>query len=107
MAGTWPSDQLFVGSRCIADALRFRRPRSLQLAPSVGIEQKVSSTCRKGLAAKLSSSPSSPRVPSIPSSTYDSSEAVAMSSNLMNQSPEDQFLYWCQKMEKKQEEQAR
>ena len=30
-----------------------------------------------------------------------------MSSNPMNQSPEDQFLSWRQEMEKKQEEQAR
>ena len=30
-----------------------------------------------------------------------------MSSNLMNQSPEDQFLHWHQEMEKKQEEQVR
>ena len=30
-----------------------------------------------------------------------------MSINPMNQSPKDQFLYWRQEMEKKQEEQAR
>ena len=30
-----------------------------------------------------------------------------MPSNPMNQSPKDQFLHWCQEMEKKQEEQAR
>ena len=30
-----------------------------------------------------------------------------MSSNLMNQSPKDQFLHWRQEMEKKHEKQAR
>ena len=30
-----------------------------------------------------------------------------MSSNLVNQSPEDQFLHWRQDMERKQEEQTR
>ena len=56
---------------------------------------------------QLSSSPSSPGTMLIPPSTFDSPEAVAMSSNPMNQSSEDQFLHWRQEMEKKQEEQAR
>ena len=30
-----------------------------------------------------------------------------MASILMDQSPEDQFLHWCQNMERKQEKQAR
>ena len=39
-----------------------------------------------------------------PHFTPDSSEKVAMSSHLMNQSPKDQFLNWRQEIEKKQEE---
>ena len=38
---------------------------------------------------------------------FDSSDTIAMTSNSMIQSPEDQFLHWFQDMEKKQEEQAR
>ena len=30
-----------------------------------------------------------------------------MSNNLMHQTPEDQFLHWCQEMERKQKEQVR
>ena len=67
---------------------------------------------KKSLVARawlqwLSSSPSSPRALSIPHSTSDSSEGVVMSSNLVNQSLEDQFLHWRQDMERKQEEQTR
>ena len=43
----------------------------------------------------------------VPLPTFDSSDIVAMSSNLVIQLPEDQFLHWHQDMEKKQEEQAR
>ena len=56
---------------------------------------------------QLSSSPSSPGTLSIPPSTPDSFEVVAISSHPLNQSSEDQFLHWCQEMEKKLEEQAR
>ena len=56
---------------------------------------------------RLSNSPSSPGTLSIPPSTSDLSEEVAMSSIPMNQSLEDQFLHWGQEMEKKQEEQTR
>ena len=44
---------------------------------------------------------------SLPPSAPDSFEGVAMSSHPLNRSPEDQFLHWCQEMEKKQKEQAR
>ena len=43
---------------------------------------------------RLSSSSSSPKAMSIPHSTFDLPEAVAMTSIQMNQSPEDQFLHW-------------
>ena len=56
---------------------------------------------------RLSSSPSPPIAPTVPLSTSDSSNTIAMSSNLLIQSPEDQFLHWRQEMEGKQEEQAR
>ena len=56
---------------------------------------------------RLSSSPSSPIAPSIPPPTSNSSKVVAMLNNPMIQSLEDQFLYWHQDMEKKQEEHAR
>ena len=56
---------------------------------------------------RLSSSPSLPVAPTVPFSTSDSSNTIAMSSNLMIQSSEDQFLHWHQDMEKKQKEQAR
>ena len=56
---------------------------------------------------QLSSSPSSPVALTIPPPASNSSEAVTMSNNPMIQSPEDQFLYWRQDMEKKHEEQAR
>ena len=50
---------------------------------------------------RLSNSPSPP----VPAS--NSSDTSAMTSNPVIQSLEDQFLYWRQDMEKKQEEQAR
>ena len=56
---------------------------------------------------RLSSNPSSPRALSIPHSTSNSPGVVAMTSIPMNQSPEDQFLHWCQDIERKQEEQER
>ena len=56
---------------------------------------------------RLSSSPSPPVALTVPFSTSDLSDVVAMSSNPMIQSPEDQFLHWHQDMEKKQEEQER
>ena len=43
---------------------------------------------------RLSNSPSSLRTLSIPLHKPDSFEAAAMSSNPMNQSPEDQFIHW-------------
>ena len=56
---------------------------------------------------RLSSSPSPPVAPTVPLPTFDSSDTNAMTSNLVIQSPEYQFLHWRQDMEKKQEEQAR
>ena len=56
---------------------------------------------------QLSNSPSPPVALTVPLPTSDSSDIVAMSSNLVIQSPEDQFLHWRQDMEKKQEEQVR
>ena len=56
---------------------------------------------------RLSNSPSPLVAPTIPLSTSDSSNKVAMSSNPVIQSPEDQFLHSRRYMEKKQEEQAR
>ena len=61
----------------------------------------------KAWVQRLSSSPPSSGTLLIPPSTSDSSETITMLSNLMIQSPEDQFLHWRQDMEKKQEEQAR
>ena len=55
----------------------------------------------------LSSSFSSLGALSIPHSTSDSSKAVIVTSIPMNQLLEDQFLHWCQDLERKQEEQAR
>ena len=49
---------------------------------------------------RLSSSPSSLGTLSVPPFAYDPSEVVAMSTNLMIQSPEDQFLHWRQDMER-------
>ena len=56
---------------------------------------------------QLSDSPPSPVPQTVPLPTSDSSDTVAMLSNPVIQSPEDQFLHWFQDMEKKQEEQAR
>ena len=56
---------------------------------------------------QLSTSLSSPGTLSVPPFSSDSSKAIAMSINPMIQSPEDQFLYWHQDLERKQEEQAR
>ena len=56
---------------------------------------------------RLSTSPSLSGTLSVPLFASDSLEAVSMSTNPMIQSPEDQFLYWRQDMERKQEEQAR
>ena len=43
----------------------------------------------------------------IPIPVFDSSDTGAMTSNLVIQSPEEQFLHWRQDMEKKHEEKAR
>ena len=43
----------------------------------------------------------------VPDHSTESSEFIAISSNPANQPIEDQFLYWCQEMEAKQEEQAK
>ena len=56
---------------------------------------------------RFSSSRLLPRILSTPSSASDLSEAVAMSNNMMHQTPGDQFLHWHQEIERKQEEQAR
>ena len=56
---------------------------------------------------QLSSNPSPPVAPTVPIPTSDSSDTDAMTRKLVIQSPEDQFLHWCQDMEKKQEEQAK
>ena len=56
---------------------------------------------------RLSNNPSRLGTLSIPHSTSNSFEAVVMASNPMKQSPEDQFLHWCQDLERTQEEQAR
>ena len=48
-----------------------------------------------------------PRTLSTYPSASDLPEAVAMSNNLVHQTPEDQFLHWHQEMKRKQEEQAR
>ena len=61
----------------------------------------------KAWIQRLSSSPPSSRTLLIPPSTFYLPATVAMLSNPMIQSPEDQFLNWRQDMEKKQEEQAR
>ena len=55
----------------------------------------------------LSNSPSPPIAPTISIPASDSSDIGAMTSNLVIQSPEDQFLHWRQDMEKKQYEQVR
>ena len=55
----------------------------------------------------LSSNPSLLEALLIPHSTSNSPKASVMMSIPMSQSPEDQFLHWCQNMERKQEEQAR
>ena len=52
---------------------------------------------------RLSNSPTTPGTMSFTPFTFDSLEEVAMSTNLMVQSPEDQFLHWCQDMERKKE----
>ena len=51
--------------------------------------------------------PLPPIAPTVTLPTFDSSDAGAMTSNLVIQSPEDQFLHWRQDMEEKQEEQLR
>ena len=56
---------------------------------------------------QLSSSPSLLVAPTVPISTSDSSDTNVMTRNPVIQSPVDQFLHWCQDMEKKQEEQAK
>ena len=56
---------------------------------------------------RISNSPSPPVAPTVPHSTSDLSDTVAMTSILIIQVPEDQFLHWRQDMEKKQDEQAR
>ena len=72
----------------------------------MGIEQKVSSTTCKSLAP-ISSSPSPLVALMVPLSAFESFDTIAMTSNLVIQFPEYQFLHWHQDMEKKQEEQAR
>ena len=61
----------------------------------------------KAWLQQFSSSPPLPGILSTPPSTSDLFEVVAMSNNLMNQTPEDQFLHWRQEMERKHEEQVR
>ena len=56
---------------------------------------------------QLSNSPPSPEALQIPPPTSDSSEVVAMSTNPMIQSSEDQFLHWRQDIKRKQDVQAR
>ena len=56
---------------------------------------------------RFSSSSLLPRTLSNPPFAFDLSEAVAMSNNMMHQTPEDQFLHWHQEMKRKQEEKAR
>ena len=55
----------------------------------------------------LSSDPSHPKDSVVPAHLSGSSDPVAMASNPVNLSLEDQFLCWCQDMETKQEEQAK
>ena len=53
---------------------------------------------------RFSSSCLLPGTLSTPFSASDLPEAVVMSNNLMHQTPEDQFLHWCQDKERKQVE---
>ena len=55
----------------------------------------------------LSSDLPSPEALVVPDQPTRTSDFVNMTSNLVNPSLEDQFLYWRQDMEAKQEEQAR
>ena len=68
--------------------------------------KKSHQRCARAWLQRISSNPSPLIAPTAPLSTSDSSDTVAMKSNPMIQSPEDQFLHWRQDMEKKQEKQG-
>ena len=81
--------------------------RSLIKDGYIGLKSKCRCSFSLAWLQRLSNSPSPLVAPTVPLSTCASSDTVAMTSNLVIQSPEDQLLHWRQDMEKKHEEQAR